>query len=300
MSSIPPHDDLRGLYTSAMLAEWLRVPVTAIRHWHRRGYLLAAREVGRLAYFTVDEVHVARTLSQLVAGGCSLALVDRKVDELSLMANDVARPLLELPLVVEGCRILLRRGEEFTEVGGQRILDFESSADAEMEDDADAPAANRWAVPFAVATDQLGESPSPEQLREWAIELSGQGELAQAVELARAVVVSGSGTAEDQFTLGELLYRGGDLSAARERYFMAIELDENYVEARANLGCVLTELAEAAFRGARAFHEHYADAHYQLAKLLDRLGRHAEAKEHWQSFRALAPDSPWVQEPGDE
>ena len=61
---------------------------------------------------------------------------------------------------------------------------------------------------------------------------------------------------------------------------MAIELDEDFVEARSNLGCVLAEqgdlaLAEAAFRGALEYHPDYADAHYHLARLLDRANRAA-------------------------
>ena len=36
-------------------------------------------------------------------------------------------------------------------------------------------------------------------------------------------------------------------------------------------------LAEAAFYGALAYHPDYADAHYHLARLLDRLDRHSEA-----------------------
>ena len=86
--------------------------------------------------------------------------------------------------------------------------------------------------------------------------------------------MSGDFTAEDHFSLAELLYRSGDLAAARERYYAAIELDENYVEARANLGCLLAEqgehaLAEAAFRGALEYHPDFADAHFHLARLLD-------------------------------
>ena len=76
------------------------------------------------------------------------------------------------------------------------------------------------------------------------------------------------------FQLAELLYRIGDLHAARERYYMAIELDEDYVEARANLGCVLVELGQrdlaiAAFEGALSLHADYADVHYHLARTLD-------------------------------
>ena len=110
----------------------------------------------------------------------------------------------------------------------------------------------------------------------------------------RAILVSGEFTADDHFALAELLYRGGDLSAARERYYVAIELDEDFVEARSNLGCVLAEqgdlaLAEAAFRGALEYHPDYADAHYHLARLLDRANRAAEASRHWQLFMNLGP-----------
>ena len=95
------------------------------------------------------------------------------------------------------------------------------------------------------------------------------------MEVYRAILFSGELTADDHFALAELLYLGGDLSAARERYYVAIELDEDFVEARSNLGCVLAEqgelaLAEAAFRGALEYHPDYADAHYHLARLLDR------------------------------
>ena len=97
-----------------------------------------------------------------------------------------------------------------------------------------------------------------------------------------------------------MLYRLEDLPAARERYYAAIELDEEYVEARANLGCVLAEngeveLAVAAFQGALAYHVDYADVHYHLAGALDRLDKQNEAELHWQTFLALAPESPWAE-----
>ena len=65
---------------------------------------------------------------------------------------------------------------------------------------------------------------------------------------------------------------------------MAVELDEDYVEARANLGCVLAEtgqreLAVAAFEGALRYHPDYADVHYHLARTLDELHRRDEAED---------------------
>jgi tetratricopeptide (TPR) repeat protein len=134
-----------------------------------------------------------------------------------------------------------------------------------------------------------------------ASELEENGRDDQAVDVYRAILVSGDFTAEDHFALAELLYRAGDFSAARERYYMAIELDEDFVEARSNLGCVLAQqgdvaLAEAAFRGALEYHPDYADAHYHLARLLDRAARRDEAARHWRLFMSLAPASPWADE----
>ena len=99
----------------------------------------------------------------------------------------------------------------------------------------------------------------------------------------------------------ELLYRLGDITAARERYLMTIELDEEYVEARANLGCVLAELGQyelaiAAFEGTLQFHPDYPDVHYHLARTLDEIGRHDDAERHWQQFLTLSPSSPWAEE----
>jgi tetratricopeptide (TPR) repeat protein len=93
----------------------------------------------------------------------------------------------------------------------------------------------------------------------------------------------------------------GRVDAAAERYFVTIELDEEFVEARANLGCVLLEqrrldLAVASFRGALDLHPQYPDVHYHLAQALDDLGEKDEAEEHWREFLALAPDSPWADE----
>jgi tetratricopeptide (TPR) repeat protein len=56
------------------------------------------------------------------------------------------------------------------------------------------------------------------------------------------------------------------------------------------------ELSIAAFRGALSLHEDYSDVHYNLARVLDEVGRDVEAKYHWSRFLELAPDSPWAAE----
>jgi tetratricopeptide (TPR) repeat protein len=293
------------LYTPAMLADLVRVPIAAIRQWHRRGALRATREVRRLPYFDFEEVRVARKLAELLAAGCSLATVNRRLEELARLLPDSPRPLTDPAVVVEGRRLYVRRGEGLAEPSGQLLIDFDAAKPQAASD------AGPVAIPFVAAlgsaTSGRARGPHPaasEDLRALAEELEESGREDQAVDVYRAILVSGDFTADDHFALAELLYRAGDLSAARERYYMAIELDEDFVEARSNLGCVLAEqgdlgLAEAAFRGALEYHPDYADAHYHLARLLDRANRRDEAARHWQLFMSLAPASPWADEARD-
>jgi tetratricopeptide (TPR) repeat protein len=292
------------LYTAPMLAELVRVPVAAIRQWHRRGALRAVREVRRLAYFDFDEVRVARKLGQMIHAGCSLATVNRQLDALSRLLADLPRPWADPSIVVDGRRIFVRRGDGLAEPSGQLLIDFDTSATATEGHSGPStiPFVAQDALRHASAERARGSHPqAADDLRALAAELEGNGQIQQAAEVYRAILFSGEATAEDHFALAELLYLEGDLSAARERYYMAIEIDEDFVEARSNLGCVLGEqgdfgLAEAAFRGALEYHPDYADAHYHLARLLDRANRAGDAARHWHLFMNLAPASPWADE----
>jgi tetratricopeptide (TPR) repeat protein len=281
------------LYTPTMLADLVGVPVSAIRRWHRRGLIIAARQVGRLFYFDFEEVATARRIAELVAAGLPLRTIERKLAALARSLPKVQRPLAQLPIVVEGKRLLLRQGDGLIEPGGQFHFDFDSSA---TDDDGEASQPTLSIVPGA---DPQSLPSTPEELCELAARLEEDGQLEAAAEMYRAALAAGGPQAETCFQLAELLYRLGDLSAAQERYYMAIELDEHYVEARANLGCVLAEtgradLAVAAFEGALSYHGEYPDVHYHLARTLDDLGRRDEAEAHWRAFLDLAPDSPWA------
>jgi tetratricopeptide (TPR) repeat protein len=273
--------DIHRLYTPAMLAELLGVSIAIIRRWHRRGLIVPVREVRRLPYFDFQEISAARRLADLLAAGVTPSAIEKKLNALAGYLPGVARPLAQLSVIVQGKQILLRQGDGLIEPGGQMRFDFdawESAAQPER------------AIPS-----------TPEQMCSLAAELEEDGQLSAAAEMYRAAMAAGGSKAEICFIVAELLYRQGDLSGARERYYMAIELDEDFVEARANLGCVLAEtsqreLAVAAFEGALRFHSDYADVHYHLARTLDELGQPGRAAEHWERFLTLAPDSPWADE----
>jgi tetratricopeptide (TPR) repeat protein len=306
---------LHRLYTPAMLAELLGVGVAVIRRWHRRGLIVPAREIGRLPYFDFHEVATARRLAELLAAGVSPREIEKKLAALARLVPGAQRPLAQLSVIIRGKEILLRQGDGLVESGGQFRFDFEageggrrraepapslppSAESPPMEaPPAEAPAARllREAAPG-------GPQALPaDQMRRMAAELEEAGQLAEAADLYRAAMAAAGPDPETCFQLAEILYRLGELPAARERYYMAIELDEDYVEARANLGCVLAEtglweLAVAAFQGALSYHGGYADVHYHLARALDELGRRSEAETHWRTFLAMAPDTPWAEQ----
>lgn len=282
--------NIHRLYTPAILADLLGVPVAVVRRWHRRGLIVPAREVRRLPYFDFQEVATARRLAEMMAAGNSPQQIEKKLAALGRLMPGVERPLVQLSVLVEGKQLLLRQGDGLIEPGGQYRFDFE------LPPASDSPPA---ALPFAIGPAAEGGPMSPDELRAWAAQKDDEGQLEMAAELYRAALVAGGPHAETCFALAELLYRLGDLAAARERYYMAIELDEHYVEARANLGCVLAEtgqaeLAVAAFEGALAYHRDYPDVHYHLARTLDDLGRRDEADLHWRIFLELSADSPWA------
>jgi tetratricopeptide (TPR) repeat protein len=290
--------NIHRLYTPAMLADLAGVPVAVVRRWHRRGLIVPAREVRRLAYFDFQEVATARRLAELLASGVAPRVIEKKLAAVSRLLPGVSRPLSQLSVIVEGKELLLRQGDGLIEPGGQYRFDFETSP----HDDVQAGGPSVVLRPPGASGDvPEGASPpaGPAELRELAASFEDEGDLESAAETYRAVLAAEGPSAEVCFLLSELLYRVGDLTAARERYYMAIELDEDYVEARANLGCVLAELgqhelAAAAFEGALALHHDYPDAHYHLARTLDELGRRDEAERHWRAFSELAGDSPWA------
>ena len=219
----------------------------------------------------------ARRLAELLATGMSPQAIEKKLAALARYVPGVERPIAQLSVIVEGKQLLLRQGDGLIAPGGQLWFNFaprtegtaaDKAAPDEADsrtDDANATRQSSSSTPDRDDTDEAVSLPlvrdqiaTPQELLNQAAALEEEGQLVAATEMYRAALVNGGPVSEVCFALAELLYRQGDLSAARERYYMAIELDEEYVEARANLGCVLAEsgereLAVAAVRGPLAF-----------------------------------------------
>ena len=304
------------LYTPAMMAGLLKTPVRNIRRWYRMGLLTSSKVAHRLPYFNFVQVQNAKQLANWIARGANPSDIKRQLADFAPWVEN--RSLMELDLVVDGRRLLLRHGQHLLSATGQLHLDFDRDEVAEQGQSESEQIDSAATVPFQSALTAIASSntvddrysdTNADELRNWtrdemiqaAEELEDSGRLEQAIGWYRIILARYGMTAEICFQLAELLYRTGDCSAARERYYNAIELDEDFIEARANLGCVLAEagqtlLAIAAFQGALSRDDRYPDVHYHLAKCLDEVSEGEQAVRHWIRFLQLSPQSPWAEE----
>lgn len=297
------------LYTVGLMADVIGVSRSAVRHWIRHGLLLATRRSGSLEWFDFEQLVIARRLAGLLSSGLSLRRLDAQLAALG-QGDAAAAARADGRIVREGDRLLLYSQGRLVGSEGQLQLGF--LADAVCREAPRHPELDAQTVPLPVAAADeaagvapAGDDPSgtdlldTDSLLDLAAELAADGHLEEACEALRAMLQAFPPTAEVVFTLAELLYRSGDLTAARERFYMAIELDPDHLSARASLGCLLWEMGEhelaiAALDGVVRQQPDFADAHWQLAGILEETGRLDEAKHHLREFLSLAPESPWT------
>lgn len=298
---------VKQLYTPAMLADLLHVSVRVVRRWHRMGLIKPVKEVLRLPYFDYSEVATARQLAQWLSEGATVHSIQQQLADLALLVPDEARSIQQLSITAEGKRLLLRQGDGLVESTGQMRIDFGAldgspAASADEHSSTISFEALTAASRSSTSVKEVGDAPaSLEEMLEQANIAEDEDRLDVAADWYRAALASQGPSADICFQLAELLYRMNDLTAARERYYMALELNPDLVEARANLGCVLVELGQsdlavAAFEGTLAQYDGYADVHYHMARTLDELEQHDRAAVHWSRFLELAPSSPWAEE----
>ncbi|MDR1960190.1 MAG: MerR family transcriptional regulator, partial [Planctomycetaceae bacterium] len=282
-----------SLYTPAMLAELVRTSPNMIRLWERRGLLHAVAHVGNLAYYDETEILAARRLTQLTKNHVSLDAAARKIESLKLLFPETARPLAELDLFIDGKSLRIFKDSVFIDSAGQKLFSFDEEPLESVISEAEPSSFFDQALGETLPSDDAELPTGKKPLCDLAVRKEEQGDIAGALDCYRAALAAGGPDAVSCFQMAGLLYQLGELPAARERYLMTIELDENFVEARAALGALFaemgeTELAVSAFEGALDFHEGYADVHFQLGMLLHQLGRTDESREHLRLFLELA------------
>ncbi|MCH8883256.1 MAG: tetratricopeptide repeat protein [SAR324 cluster bacterium] len=101
------------------------------------------------------------------------------------------------------------------------------------------------------------------------------------------------------FDMAFLLRQLGQFKEAESYYQKAVTQDTDRYEAWYSLADVLDEqhrLGEAiqCLQRSLEINPHFADAHFKIASCLERVGRHPDARNHWQAYLQLDTSGEWA------
>lgn len=291
-------DEIRRLYTPAMLSQLLGVSVHVIRGWERCGLIHPVKKVYRLPYFDFQEVTSARRLSQLLSAGVSRREIEASLKQLAAGKHGSARPLEQLEILARNDHVVIRDDHGLYRPGTrQRLFDFEPPTDeSEAPDEEDLDE-----VPTSIRF-ELARPAEVWSSRDWfsqGCRLYDEDRLADAAEAFRLCLLTDPHDPEAHFHLAECLYRQENVAGALERYYAAVENDREYLEAWIQIGALHREWGEPesaldAFEIALDVHADYPEAHFQKAETLAELGRAEEARPHWVSYLRFDSRGPWA------
>ena len=283
------------LYTPAMLAELLHVPVSIIRRWHRRRLIVPVREVRRLPYFDFQEVATARQLAELLAAGASPDAMERKLEELARYVPDVDRPLAQLSVIVQGQQLLLRQGEGLIEPGGQLRIDFDA-LDRQHEDSRtpNRPASRRCPLPG----DNLRQT-DPALLRERPPSMKTTASWKRPPTCIERHWRPAVRMQKSAFSWpNSFIEWATSTELASDITWPSNWMRIMWRPARIWDACWQKPASwnwpSRLFREHCCYHSDYPDVHYHLARTLDDLGERGEAEHHWREFLLAGSQQPLV------
>lgn len=120
---------------------------------------------------------------------------------------------------------------------------------------------------------------------------SDAGHPLEAVRLYRAAMLKNGACPHAPINCGEILHRTGDIGMALGMYRRSIRLQDSVI-ARFNVGVALEDLGDevgaiVSYRRAIRIDASYADAHHNLARLLEKRGHESDAEDHMKIYTSL-------------
>lgn len=270
---------MRG-YGSRDVANLLDLSVGQVRAYARAGFLTPTRGPRGEYRFSFQDLVLLRTARDLVAARVPAARIRRALARLREQLP-TGRPLSALRIAAEGGNVVVRDGDAvWNPESGQLHIDFTV---AEL--------AGR-AAPLARQAMEDARAESAYDAEDW-YDLGLELEAVtpdEAMEAYRRALALDPRHADAHVNLGRLMHEQGSVIEAEVHYRQALAAAPRHATAAFNLGVALEDLgrldaALAAYR--RAADADLADAHYNLARLHERLGHSAAAIRHLKSYRAL-------------
>ena len=265
-------------YSTREVADLLELPQGVIRDI-ARGVLDPEKGRHGRYRFSFQDIILLRTAKELLKAGVHRSRINRSLLNLQqrLPRN---RPLTALRISGDGGQVVIRDHDQvYNPETGQIHFNFSV---AELAGSV-APLARQAAVDAEASDEQL----SSDDWFDLGVDLEAVSPEDAPAAYQRALELD-PGHSDAHVNLGRLRQESGDYDGAETHYRQAIKADPDNVLAAFNLGTLLEDMgrihdAIAAYKKAASF----ADAHYNLSRLYELVGEHAEALKHLRTYRSL-------------
>lgn len=259
-------------YRSSEVARVLGLRVEEVRRFAREGFVAAGRGPRNALRFSFQDLVLLRAAAGLVRARVPPSRVRRVLRRLAAQLPE-GRSLASLAVSAEGDAVVVRDGRaRWHPETGQVLLDFE------VRD-----VARRVAPLVRAAARRRAPRPlDAEAWHAWGVDLAA-GAPAEARAAFRQALALDPHHAGAHLALGRLLREGGDPPGAEYHLRLAARAPEHRAPACLELGMALEDqglLDEALLAYARALEAEpgLAAAHERADRLLERLGRDADAR----------------------
>jgi excisionase family DNA binding protein len=265
-------------YSTRDVAELLDIHVETIREIARSGVLDPERTPRNHYRFSFQDIVILRTAKELLDAGVRKARINKSLIQLKHRLPS-ERSLSSLRIAGDGGAVVIHEDEQVLDAeSGQIHFNF---AVAELAGTV-APLARQAAVE-AESSDQL----SSDDWFDLGVDLEAVSPEDAPAAYLRALELDPKHS-DAHVNIGRLLQEAGDYDTAEQHYHFALDAEPDNVLAAFNLGTLLEDMgriedAITAYKKASSF----ADAHYNLSRLYELVGQHAEALKHLKAYRSL-------------
>lgn len=268
-------------YTTREVARLVGLTPRQAREYGRSGVLDARRDERGRYVFSFQDLILLRTASALLDASVPQRRILRALRRLKeQLPSD--RSLTEIRIAAEGEEVVAHdRGRAWEPESGQLRFSFE--------------VADLAARVEPLAREAVDRVPEGETAADW-LELGMELEVAAPAQARRAyekVLELAPGHLDALVNLGRLLHEDGEVAGAVALYRRALEASGGDDPIAAfNLGIALEDLgrereALEAYRRTVEIDPGFADAHYNLSRMLERTGDRVSALRHLKNYRSL-------------
>lgn len=268
-------------YSTREVAELAGLSEVTVRRWARAGLVMPEKDTRGRWHYSFQDLAALKAASKLLESKVPAKRVTHTLRRLREQLP-AGRPLSAVKILVTGERVIVKdRLAAWEPESGQGTLDFDVRAMSE-----------KVAPELLCRPSEEEQSASADTLYQIALDLELAGRGDEARDTYREVLKRDPNLVAARVNLGRLLHAAGQLAEAEALYRAALEQGPTEVVPAFNLGVVLEDqgkfdAAADAYLKVLMLDEEYADAHYNLSRLLEKRGDARGALRHLNRFRRL-------------